>query len=54
MTIAHALVSKAQDVIFRFKLCQAAIFLRTDYNDASMQEFTALDADDLFENGWEI
>ena len=42
-------ISKLQSIIARFQIWRAAFLMRKDYNDPSMQEFTALDSDDFLD-----
>jgi hypothetical protein len=47
MNTTSNLISRLQDIVIRFQMRRAAFLLRQDYNDPSMQEFTALDADEF-------
>jgi hypothetical protein len=42
-----SLISKLQGFLTRFQTWKAALLLRADYNNPSMQEFTAFDAEDF-------
>ena len=49
MNINPASISKLEQLASRFQMWWAALLLRDDYNDLSLQEFNALDADEFFD-----
>ncbi len=50
MNINPVSISKLQQLVSRFQMWRAALSLRNDYNDLSLQEFNALDADEFLED----
>jgi hypothetical protein len=44
------LISRLQNFFARFQMWKAAVLLRSDYQNPSMHEFNALDAEDFMDS----
>ncbi|MDO8755456.1 MAG: hypothetical protein Q7J80_16280 [Anaerolineales bacterium] len=49
MNINSAIISNLGQLVSRFQMWWAALSLRADYHDSSIQEFNALDADEFLD-----